>query len=118
MFAKRELGKKFECLAAEHLRNEGFEIIYKNFYSRFGEIDLIVIKKNLLVFVEVRQRKNALYGSALETVSISKQKKLTRTAEYFLLKNPKLNDHEMRFDVIGVTSSRIEWIQGAFYAQR
>ena len=108
-------GLAAEKAAEAFLNSRGLTIIARNFSSRFGEIDLIGIDKNDLVFVEVRFRSNTHFGSAAETVTIAKQRKITKTAHYFLQTHPSYSKKLMRFDVIGMSNnSQIEWIKGAF----
>jgi putative endonuclease len=108
-------GTAAEKAAEEFLCSHGLSIVSRNFSSRFGEIDLICEDKKELVFVEVRFRSNTSFGSAAETVTIAKQRKLTKTAHYFLSTHPKFTNKMMRFDVIGMSAnSQPEWIKGAF----
>ncbi|TXR51987.1 YraN family protein [Reinekea thalattae] len=110
-------GERSEQLAKEHLLNAGYQLIAQNFHSHFGEIDLICRDKNELIFVEVRFRSNPNFGSAASSVTKAKQKKIAKTAQYFILENPALNRLYMRFDVIGIdANNNIEWLQGAFQA--
>jgi|GEM_PF-176981 len=119
----RKLGEQGEALAMEFLSKKGLHLIDRNFYSHFGEIDLIMqdnnrTNDNYLVFIEVRRRKNLGYGSALESIDIRKQQKIRKTAEFFLLKNSQYQNQAVRFDVILVSSDKqkdsIEWIENAF----
>jgi len=71
----------------------------------------------VLVFIEVRYRKDNRFGSAAATVTYSKQRKLVKAAQFFLLQNPSLAQCIMRFDVIGINGEhQIQWIKGAFLA--
>jgi len=113
-------GKAAEEIACSHLKKHGLKLIDKNFYSRYGEIDLIMQDQDTLVFVEVRYRKNLDYGGALESVTPSKQKKIQTTALYYIQK--KGGEYNSRFDVVALTGNdinnknklSIEWIQNAF----
>ena len=89
-----------EALAAEFLRKKHYKILASGYHSRFGEIDLIATKKNTLVFVEVKLRKNDLYGEASEFVTFAKQRKLITSAEIWLQNNP--TNLQPRFDVIEI----------------
>lgn len=108
-------GQHAEQLVEKHLKAAGIQILFRNFRSRFGEIDLIGQKQKELIFIEVRFRSSTSFGSAAETVNISKQRKLVKAAQFFLTKNPRLQNCFMRFDVVGVDADhQIEWIKGAF----
>ena len=94
------LGAFGEDAACRRLRRHGYRILERNFSCRFGEIDIIARKGKYLAFVEVKMRKNADHGAAMEFVTPAKQNRLVRTAEYWLMKNP--TDLQPRFDVVEV----------------
>jgi putative endonuclease len=77
-----------------------------------GEIDLIMTDENCLIFVEVRLRTNPNYGSGAESVTLTKQRKIIRTTQFYLL-NHAIGNRDCRFDVISI-DDKIDWIQGAF----
>ena len=78
-----------------------------------GEIDLIMIDQQTLVFVEVRLRNNPNHGSGAESVTRSKIRKIVKTAEFYLMKYPIPGNLDCRFDVISM-DNKIDWIQNAF----
>ena len=89
-----------EALAAQYLRDRGYEIVAAGFHSRFGEIDLVAQNKKNLVFVEVKTRKNANFAAASDYVDRRKQDKLRITASIYLSKFPTAL--QPRFDVIEI----------------
>ncbi len=92
-------GKFSESLAALYLRMHGYQILDKNYFSRFGEIDIVAKKIKTIVFVEVKARgNNSLYEPAY-AVDFYKQKKIVKTARIYLL-NKNIEDVDVRFDVI------------------
>ena len=95
------IGKWGEALACEYLRNKGYTILAVNFHSRFGELDIVAKKRQILAFVEVKLRKNDRYGAAREFVTQNKQEKLRLTAQVFLQENEDLR-LQPRFDVIEI----------------
>ena len=122
LFNKRsDKGKAAEDIACGYLEKNGLRLIDKNFHSRYGEIDLIMQHQEVLVFIEVRYRKNQDYGGATASITPAKQKKIHKTALYFMqLKGREFN---ARIDVIAMSdnnspfddeSLNIEWIQNAF----
>ncbi len=117
-FSKKQLGDIGEEKAFQFLSEQGLKLVAKKFYSRFGEIDLIMRDNDYLVFIEVRSRKNMGFGSALESITTAKQNKLRKTADYFLLKNTQLNNKLARFDIIIVPTTtrydQINWLKNAF----
>lgn len=115
-----ETGKLAESVAEEFLIRHRLQIVDKNFHSRFGEIDLIAKDKQILIFVEVRYRKNESIMHVIETIDTNKIKKLIATSEYFISKSPKYRNLQCRYDFIGILGNldqpRIEWIKDAFQA--
>ncbi len=108
------LGQDAEKRAESFLKGKGLLFVDKNVRFPFGEIDLIMKDGDTLVFTEVRFRKTAQFGLAVETVSRQKQKKLYRAANAYLQKNRQLGDMPCRFDVVALTGVACEWIQNAF----
>ena len=120
---RRKTGKNYEERAAEYLIGQGFSILCQNFYSRYGEIDLIAKDGEYLVFVEVKYRKNRVCGSPFEAVNANKQRRICRTAFYYCYKNGYKGDTPCRFDVVAILGScaeeaKIEHIKNAFEFQR
>ena len=96
----RLLGRWGERCAASYLRQQGYQIVAANWRCRFGEIDLIAQYEGFLCFVEVKLRKNARFGSAGAFVDVSKQRKLTTTAQLYLAEHP--SSQQPRFDVLEI----------------
>ena len=113
---KREVGFKYENVAKEYLILQGLVFVESNFYTQFGEIDLIFFEKSsqTLVFVEVKYRKSDFFGSAIEMVTQEKQNRILASSQVYLLK--KNRDRNVRYDVVGVSkdSGNIEWLKNAF----
>ena len=97
----KEKGKLGEDLATQYLEEQGYKIVERNFSCKRGEIDIIAIDKQELVFIEVKTRKILKYGKPGDAVDRIKQKHIYRTAEYYLLIKNKL-DVYTRIDVIEV----------------
>jgi len=110
----RKTGFTYEEKAAEYLEGKGYRILEKNFYSRFGEIDLIARHDKYLVFVEVKYRANTKGGHPLETVDRRKQSRIRKSAEFYLLRYGFLANQPCRFDVIGILGEEITHIENAF----
>ncbi len=112
-------GQAAEDMAWNYLREAGLIPITRNYRSPFGEIDLIMQDQHNLVFVEVRFRRSARFGSAAETVDRRKQRKLVATAQHYLQHNARAARHAARFDVISIMPAggdyQIEWIKDAFH---
>ncbi len=108
----QKLGKNAEDRACELLRKKGFEILFRNFHSAYGEIDIIARDSSNIVFVEVKFRKKNSMVSAEESVNKAKQKKIIKTALIFLQKYE--SELVPRFDVIAINSNKTEHIENAF----
>ena len=96
-----ELGRRGEDVAEAFLRANRFEIVARNFRCRAGEIDLVALDGQALVFVEVRSRRGTRAGTGLESVTGRKQAQVARVAQYFLAARGWA-EREARFDVIGI----------------
>ncbi len=107
-------GEKSEQQACDFLIAQGLTLVERNFRCTYGELDLIMKDGEILVIVEVRFRKNAKFGSALESVNYSKQAKISATTEFYL-NTLKGEMPRMRFDVVGILGNgELQWITNAF----
>ena len=120
-----ETGRVAEKIACEFLENKGLILMGKNYsVHNVGEIDLIMRDKKHIVFVEVKSRQHADYGHVLEMISKSKQARIIRTAQYYLIRQHLWNVAFCRFDVMGIVPDKknpkiqqITWIKNAFEVQ-
>ena len=97
----RWLGNRGERAAARYLRRQGFRILARQHSTRLGEIDLIALDGDCVVFVEVKTRRSESAGHPVEAVTPEKQRQLTRLALAWL-KQHNLLEHRARFDVVAV----------------
>lgn len=109
-----DIGSTMEGHACTFLQHQGLRLVKRNYRCRRGEIDLIMLDSDTLVFVEVRYRQSSGFGTAAETVGARKQARLSAAASHYLshcaLQPP------CRFDVIGIDGNQqIEWIKNAFF---
>jgi putative endonuclease len=115
------LGRQGEKRAASFLKQNGIRVLAKGVANQFGEIDLVGLDGDTIVFVEVRTRRSLDAGHPAESVTPEKQGRLTRAALAFLKQN-RLLDRRSRFDVIailwpaGAKSPQIEHYKNAFEA--
>jgi putative endonuclease len=109
--ATRWRGMLAEQRACRYLKQQGLRLITRNYYCRFGEIDLIMWDGDCLVFVEVRSRRS---GQALESVTTRKQQKIMYTSQMFITDTPTLQFSAMRYDIIAIQQSQIQWMKNAF----
>ncbi|MGQ0286790.1 YraN family protein [Pasteurellaceae bacterium 22721_9_1] len=111
--SKRQQGAQFEYQARLFLENQGLQFVAANQQFKCGELDLIMRDGETLVFVEVRQRKNDHFGSAIESVDWRKQQKWLDAASLWLAQQGQsLEDADCRFDLITFeqSPSSIEWL--------
>jgi len=101
MYERHILGKNGEEAAEEYLKKKGYNIIERNFRSKVGEIDIIALDENYIVFIEIKTRSNVEYGLPSEAVTERKIKHIYRTAQYFLYSR-NLENENARIDVIEV----------------
>lgn len=110
--AKQVTGQAGEEQALHYLMQQGFTLVEKNFLCRGGEIDLIVRKNGLLVFVEVRKRGSGGFGGAAASVTSAKQARLKKAAHFYLQRYA--DPPACRFDVIAIDGEHLNWITNAF----
>ena len=104
------LGIFGENAASEYLKSLGFHILSRNFRTKYGEIDIVALDKETLVFVEVKTRKSNRYGSAEESITPEKMKRLISAANYYKLLRPDLSN-PMRIDVVCIYISPVDTIE-------
>ena len=109
-------GQRAEELASRTLARKGLELLHRNYRCRWGEIDLIMQDRNVVVFVEVRYRDHRGFASGAESVDTTKQRKLVASAEHYLQHHPARSHQLCRFDVVSVSKRGVDWIQRAFDA--
>lgn len=103
-----------EMKSVDFLKSKKFEIIETNYKNKVGEIDIIALDKNVLVFIEVKSRKTLAFGRPYEAVDFRKQQKIRRIAELYLIENYKYYS-DCRFDVIEVLDGEVlNHIENAF----
>jgi putative endonuclease len=114
-------GIRAERQAARYLQQQGLRLLHRNYQSRFGEIDLIMVDaRRQLVFVEVRYRSASDYATALQSIDRRKQDRIRKTAASFLAAHSHYQQLPARFDVLAIQTGslqqteKIDWIQDAF----
>jgi putative endonuclease len=118
--APRSIGNDWEAFAAQQLRRAGLRIIERSYYCRLGEIDLIALDRDTLVFVEVRYRRSSRFGDPASSVTYTKQQRIIRAARHYLMRHPQYSLSPIRMDVIALEAQgdsrkpRCRWIRDAF----
>ncbi|MCL2566229.1 MAG: YraN family protein [Defluviitaleaceae bacterium] len=109
-------GKIGENLASLFLIKNSYDILESNFYSRYGEIDIIAKKGDLIVFAEVKYRKNDYHSTPSMAVNTKKQEKIKKTALKYISDN-NITNKDFRFDIIeivGIGELKVNHIENAF----
>lgn len=115
---RRSFGNKQESLAADYLSQHGLTLLERNYYTRLGEIDLIMLDGDTLVFVEVRSRTNADFIDPVTSINARKQQRMQRAAQVYLKHHKLTNKVKARIDVLGLLhnthgSTQFNWIKNA-----
>ena len=111
-------GQQAEDLAARFLEKQKLRIVARNYRCRGGEIDLVCHDGKVLVFVEVRLRRNAAFGGAAASVTPTKQRRIILAAQHFLMSHSLANS-DCRFDCVfldNISGNKLEWLRDAFAA--
>jgi len=113
-------GRFWEQTAESFLNNNGLKTLNRNYRCRLGEIDLVMLDRNTLVFTEVRYRGNDGYGSGAESVNLGKQRRIIRVAQSYLQQHSQHPLIACRFDVVSIGrkngKTELNWIRNAFQA--
>lgn len=112
---KVDIGKHGESIAIEHLSQQGLRMIDRNYYTRFGEVDIVAQRGEIYHFIEVKTRLGDTYGTSVGAMTPSKMRNFTRTVQSYL-KRHGLKNIEMSIDFIGIDigvdgTIEIEWIE-------
>jgi putative endonuclease len=120
---KKKLGAKGEEIAVGYLKRLGYRILERNYCIKLGEIDIIAEQGADLVFIEVKTRSDTLFGSPFDSVTVTKQRQLSKVALAYMSKQ-NCHNRPARFDVVGIhlkaahevqlQDAKIELMQNAF----
>jgi putative endonuclease len=116
----RARGAGIEAAARDFLLGQGLRAVAANASYRFGELDLVMLDRDILVFVEVRYRRDARFGGGAASVDAGKRRKLVKAAQAFLAAHRRFADAPCRFDVVDASgdpaSPAFDWLRDAFRA--
>lgn len=106
--SKRNVGTDGENRAALFLESRGYTIIARNWRTRFGEIDIIAQKSDLLVFAEVKTLPSGGLETLAHELNLRKQKRIIETSKFFLAKHRQYSNSKIRFDVLAIDMPELE----------
>jgi putative endonuclease len=116
-----QIGAWAEEIAWQHIQQQGWQLVERNFFCKGGELDIIARKGQILAFIEVKYRKRQIMGGAIASLSRTKQRYLIHSAKVFLQRFPSLSNLDCRFDLIAISGSdsphsqvQIQWLDNAF----
>lgn len=99
------IGRRGEDIATEFLLQKGYIILEKNFRKRYGEIDIIAEKDNVLIFIEVKTRTSSQFGTPVESISFWKLQSLMKTAQLYKKLHPHLPE-ALQIDAVAIIISK------------
>jgi putative endonuclease len=116
---RQRLGDEGEQVACRFLKRRRYAIVERNYRCRVGEIDVVALERDVVVFVEVKTRTDEGFGTPLHAVDERKQRQIVRAAQYYL-RQKRLLERNVRFDVVAVWRDGREWrcelVRNAFEA--
>jgi putative endonuclease len=116
---RQRLGKRGEDLAVDELKRRGYAVLARRYRTRHGEIDIVARDGDVIVFVEVKAKESAEFGSASEAVTARKQRRVISMAVDYLARN-RLTTKPCRFDVVAIDGvaedAVLTYYRGAFAA--
>lgn len=116
MASNIEKGSKGELIAKNYLQTNGYKILEMNYRNKQGEIDIIALKDDVLVFIEVKSRTSINFGYPYEAVNKKKRDKIIKTSYYFIKEN-NYHNYQVRYDIIEIyltENIKINHIENAF----
>lgn len=109
-FNTREIGNKYEDMSSKILIEKGYKILERNYQNRFGEIDIIAIKNEEIVFIEVKYRKTNKFGYGYEAIDRRKVIKILKLANCYI-QSKKYKNYKLRFDCMSYLDNKLDWIK-------
>ncbi len=109
-------GTDAETRALHYLQARGLRLITRNWQCPLGELDLILLDRDVVAVTEVRARRSRAFGGAAASIDHRKQSRIVRTTRAWLQANPRHARSDLRFDVVAIDGDEIEWIRNAFEA--
>lgn len=102
MANNRELGGKGESLASDYLKGIGYKVVQTNYYAKRGEIDIIALRQGVLLFAEVKYRRDLTLGYPVESITATKLRRLRSAVLEYLQSDDCPKHDNLKFDAICV----------------
>lgn len=107
--SSRTIGDQAELLAIQYLQKHDYEIIETNYVaSKWGEVDIIAKKDGITVFFEVKYRSGGMYGSAIETFTHTKKRRVFFAVKWYCMKH-RLSNESVRVDFIAIQKMQMSY---------
>lgn len=100
---KRILGDRGENISCGYLKNNGYEILTRNYNCKYGEIDIVARKEKTIIFVEVKTRTGNYFGEPQEFVDWKKIERINMTMDFFVNQFGISDEYILRIDVVEIT---------------
>ncbi len=105
-----EKGRAIEQKVKSYLEEQGLTFVTNNFYTRYGEIDLVFREGLMWIFIEVKFRQSEQYGRAEDAFTKQKRQRLTKAIQFFVAQyNINLQHHDHRIDLFAINGRRAKW---------
>lgn len=111
---RREIGRVKEDKAVQYLEEQGYQIIARNYWTKFSELDVVANHGGYLCFIEVKYRADSHYEAPEGLITQKKIRRICKAVQFFLKEKGILPDRPMRFDVLFILGEDITLIKNAF----
>lgn len=111
---RRRTGALWEEQAVCYLQKQGYEILERNYWCRFAELDVVAREGEYLCFIEVKYRKNDRYEAPAGVVSQKKMRNICRASQFYMSEKRILSDTPIRYDVVMILGEEFHLIRNAF----
>lgn len=110
----RQLGTQYETKTVGYMDETGYQILSRNVYTPFGEIDIVALQDDVYIFTEVKYRQNRRYGYGADAVNYYKKRHIIQASKWFLMKQVG-KEVPVRYDVAVWTKDTLDYYKGAFH---
>lgn len=112
---RRQTGALREDQAVHYLEKQGYEILERNYWCRFAELDIVAKEGEYLCFIEVKYRRNDQYEAPAGVISTAKMRKICRASQFYMKEKRILPDTPVRYDVVMMVGEELTLMRNAFF---